>query len=64
METKKAIRNIFIVWFLTGFWHGAAWNFIFWGLYYGILLLLEKYVLRDVLERLPGIVKHIYTLFL
>ena len=63
VETKKAIRNIFIVWFLTGFWHGAAWNFIFWGLYYGILLLLEKYVLRDVLERLPGIVKHIYTLF-
>mgnify|MGYP000009592191 FL=1 len=61
--TKKAIRNIFVVWFLTGFWHGAAWNFIFWGLYYGILLLLEKYVLRDVLERLPGIVKHIYTLF-
>ena len=61
--TQKAIRNIFIVWFLTGFWHGAAWNFIFWGLYYGILLLLEKYVLRDVLERLPGIVKHIYTLF-
>lgn len=60
--TKKAIRNIFVVWFLTGFWHGAAWNFIFWGLYYGVLLLLEKYVLKDILERLPNAVKHIYTL--
>lgn len=60
--TKKAIRNIFIVWFLTGFWHGAAWNFIFWGVYYGVLLLLEKYVLKEVLERVPGIIKHIYTM--
>ncbi|HJA12700.1 MAG TPA: MBOAT family protein [Candidatus Mediterraneibacter merdipullorum] len=60
--TLKAIRNIFIVWFLTGFWHGAAWNFIFWGLYYGVLLLLEKYVLNRVLEKLPSAVKHIYTM--
>ena len=60
--TKKTIRNIFVVWFLTGFWHGAAWNFIFWGLYYGVLLLLEKYVLKEILERLPDLVKHVYTL--
>ena len=61
--TAKAVRNIFIVWLLTGFWHGAAWNFIFWGLYYGLLLLLEKYLLADKIERLPGAVKHIYTMF-
>lgn len=60
--TKKTIRNIFVVWFLTGFWHGAAWNFIFWGLYYGVLLLLEKYVLKEILERIPDLVKHVYTL--
>lgn len=62
VSTPKVVRNIFVVWFLTGFWHGAAWNFIFWGLYYGILLFLEKYVLKDVLERVPKAVKHIYTM--
>lgn len=61
--TAKAIRNIFIVWILTGFWHGAAWNFVVWGLYYGVLLVLEKYVLRPVIERLPGVVRHLYALF-
>lgn len=60
--TAKTIRNIFIVWLLTGFWHGAAWNFIFWGVYYGVLLLLEKYVFARQLEKLPGVLKHIYTL--
>lgn len=58
----KNIRNIFVVWILTGFWHGAAWNFIFWGLYYGILLLLEKFVLKEKLQQLPSAVKHIYTM--
>ncbi len=62
VSTPKVVRNIFVVWFLTGFWHGAAWNFIFWGLYYGILLFLEKYVLKQVLERVPNAVKHIYTM--
>ncbi len=61
--TAKSVRNIFIVWFLTGLWHGAAWNFIFWGLYYGVLLLLEKYVMQGVLEKIPNVVKHIYTMF-
>ena len=62
VSQPKAIRNIFVVWFLTGFWHGAAWNFIFWGVYYGLLLFLEKYALKRVLERLPKVVKHIYTM--
>ena len=58
----KAVRNIFVVWLLTGFWHGAAWNFIFWGLYYGVLLFLEKYALNKWLERLPSVLKHLYTM--
>lgn len=56
------IRNILIVWFLTGLWHGANWTFIFWGLYYGALLLLEKYAIKKWLEKLPSFVGHIYTL--
>lgn len=63
-STAKAIRNLMIVWCLTGLWHGAAWNFIFWGLYYGILLCLEKYILKGVLERMPQAVKHLYTMAL
>ena len=60
----KNIRNILIVWILTGFWHGASWNFIFWGLYYVILLLLEKFVLKKYIDKLPDFVKHIYTIVL
>ena len=62
-RTSKAkhIRNIFVVWFLTGFWHGASWNYMFWGLYYGIFLLLEKYVWGKYLEKLPRAIKHIYS---
>ena len=52
------------MWFLTGFWHGASWNFIVWGLYYGVLLLLEKYILSPVLSRLPGPVTQLYSFFL
>lgn len=59
----RQIFNLFIVWFLTGLWHGAGWNFILWGLYYFVLLILEKFVLRGVLERLPTIMQHLYTLF-
>lgn len=62
--TGKALRNIFIVWLCTGFWHGASWNFMLWGLYFAVLLTLEKYVLRRVLERTPCAVKHLYTLIL
>ena len=62
--TMKALRNTFIVWLATGIWHGASWNFILWGLYFGVLLVLEKYVLRNVLAKMPAAIKHIYTLFL
>ena len=58
----KWIRNIFIVWFLTGFWHGAAWNFIIWGLYFAVLLVLEKKLWGKYLEK-TKIFKYIYTLF-
>ena len=58
----KWIRNIFIVWFLTGFWHGAAWNFIIWGLYFAVLLVLEKKIWGQHLEK-TKIFKYIYTLF-
>ena len=60
----KHIRNILIVWFLTGLWHGASWNFIIWGIYYGILLLLEKFILKKIIERLPNAICHIITMYL
>ena len=60
----KHIRNILIVWMLTGLWHGASWNFVLWGLYYGLLLILEKYVFKKLLDKMPKVLKHIYTLFL
>ena len=58
----RNIFNIFVVWMLTGFWHGASWNFIAWGVYYGLLLLLEKYLLHGIKEKLPGIVNVLTTL--
>lgn len=60
----KQIRNILIVWFLTGAWHGASWNFILWGLYFGVILILEKMFLLKFLEKIPAIFRHIYTIFL
>lgn len=63
-SVSRNIMNLLIVWTLTGMWHGAAWNFLFWGLYYGIILVLEKYVWGNVLSRLPKIVQHIYALLL
>lgn len=56
----KWIRNIFVVWFLTGFWHGASWNFILWGLYFGVLLVIEKIFLAKFLDK-TKIFKYIYT---
>ena len=60
---KRQILNIFIVWFLTGFWHGADWNFILWGLYYFILLMIEKIWLLPKLEK-GKVWPHIYTLLI
>lgn len=62
VDKNTYIRNIFIVWFCTGLWHGANWTFILWGLYYECLLLLEKFFLREKLEKLPKPISHIYTL--
>jgi len=60
----RHILNILVVWLLTGLWHGAAWNFVLWGLYYGVLLILEKYVFRRFLERIPKAVRQIITFLL
>jgi cellulose acetylase, subunit wssH len=58
------VRNILIVWLLTGIWHGANLNFLLWGLYFGILLLLEKFVFKNWLNRLPSWIQHIYACLL
>ena len=60
----KWLRNIMVVWLLTGLWHGAAWNFIIWGLYFGIFLILEKLFLGKIIEKMPKIFAHIYVLLL
>ena len=56
------LRNIAIVWLLTGFWHGASWNYVLWGMYFGLLLILEKFFLQDKLKKVPAFVGHLYTL--
>ena len=56
----KQIRNIFVVWFLTGFWHGASWNFIIWGLYFGVLLVIEKMFLKKFIDK-TKVFKYVYT---
>ncbi len=55
------LRNLFIVWFLTGFWHGASWNFIIWGLYFGLLIYLERQFLGKWLEKVPSFVSYAYS---
>lgn len=61
---SRHMLNLLIVWALTGLWHGAQWNFLVWGLYYGVILILERYVWGRALGRLPGFVQHIYTFVL
>ncbi|MDB8792755.1 MBOAT family protein [Romboutsia sp. 1001216sp1] len=61
---SRWIFNIFIVWFLTGLWHGASFNFILWGLYFGIILIIEKLFLLEILKKLPKFLSHIYVMFL
>jgi alginate O-acetyltransferase complex protein AlgI len=60
----RLCRNLAIVWLLTGIWHGAGWNFIIWGAYFGVLLILEHLFLRRVLDRVPSFFRHVYTLTL
>jgi len=60
----RLVFNLMAVWAATGIWHGANWNFLLWGLYYGVLLTLEKLVWGQALEKLPAALRHIYTLFL
>ena len=60
---SHAWRNLFEVWFATGLWHGASWNFILWGLFFGVLIALERLGLRNLLEKLPGFISHFYLLF-
>lgn len=61
VNPARHILNLMIVWALTGFWHGASWNFIIWGVYYGVFLILEKYVWGKALNKLPKIIRWIYT---
>lgn len=60
----RHIFNICVVWVATGFWHGASWNFIVWGAYFAAILLIEKYLLKNVLQKMPGPLLHIYTMLL
>lgn len=64
VKKQHWILNILIVWTLTGFWHGAQWNFILWGLYYAVLLLCEKLFWGKALEKLPAAVRWLYTMFI
>jgi alginate O-acetyltransferase complex protein AlgI len=60
--TARTYRNLLIVWLLTGLWHGASWNFILWGLFFFVILALERAVLGRVLQRIPAVFGHIWTL--
>ena len=63
VSTARFYANIFVVWFLTGFWHGAGWNFIMWGLLFGTLMVIERGFLLKWLEKCPRFISHIYLLF-
>lgn len=60
----KWVRNVFVVWFLSGLWHGASWNFVLWGVYFGVILALEKLFLKHWLEKLPAVLQHLYAIVL
>ena len=62
--TARRILNLLIVWGLTGLWHGASWNFLLWGLFFGALLIFEKFVLGERLNRIPSVLRRIFTLFM
>ncbi len=62
VSAVKHLRNILVVWLLTGIWHGASWNFVLWGLYFGLLLMIEKLFLLRALEHAPKVIRHLYAL--
>lgn len=64
VKKSRHVFNIMVVWCLTGFWHGAGWTFIVWGLYFGILLLCEKYFIGKLVEKLPKILRHLYVMII
>lgn len=64
VTVPRHILNLMIVWSLTGLWHGASWNFVMWGTYYGILLVLEKYIYGSYLEKLPVFGQHVYAMLI
>ena len=63
VSRPRLLLNLMIVWAATGIWHGASWNFLLWGLYYGLLLVVEKFFLSALMERWPNWLRHIYALF-
>ena len=64
VKKYRWLINIMIVWILTGIWHGASWNFVIWGVYFGIILILEKLFVGKIIDKLPSFFKHVYALFL
>ena len=64
MSKPRLFFNLLVVWAATGIWHGASWNFLIWGLYFAVLLILEKAFLGKLLQKLPAALQHLYTLFL
>ncbi len=63
VSRPRLLFNLLVVWAATGIWHGASWNFLLWGLYYGVLLVMEKFFLNRWMERWPGWLRHVYALF-
>ena len=63
VSKPRFVFNILTVWFLTGFWHGADWQFMAWGVFYGVLLLIEKFWIKKYLDKMPNVLNHIYVLF-
>ena len=64
VKPLRQIFNIMVVWCLTGFWHGAGWTFMSWGLYFGVLLIIEKLFLKKYLEKTPSFIQHFYVVFI